>query len=341
MRRNIPRLAATVAAALLLVAGAWWLWPRGAAKTPQVASAEEKPAATEPVSRLPEVRFADGAKLASDTQSPDSAATDHTPKRDEPVKTPATQKAPSERVAAAVKLAESGQIINGRQALNQLLSESKDEQERADLREHLARIADETIFSTKRFAGDPLIEQYKVQSGDNLINIGKRYDVPPEVIMLVNGIRNPNQLSVDRTIKVPHGPFQARISSGEFRMDLYLQDVYVRSYPVGLGANGTPRGVWQISQKLRDPPYYPPASDSNKKVIYPGDPDYPLGGYWLALEGLEGDAVGKQSFGIHGTNKPESVGKAESLGCIRMRNDDVKVVFGMLMAGKSKVTVLP
>lgn len=344
MGRRIPRLAVPAATAVLLVIGAWWFWPRSAVSTPQAAKAAETPAQPAPPARLPEIRFADPPKLAADAhRDATSAADDQSAKpQDGGAKPPATQSAPlSPRVAAAIKQAESGQIIEGRRELNQLLAASKDDQERATLRAHLARIADETVFSTKPFAGDPLIEQYKVQSGDNLINIGKRFDVPAEVVMLVNGIRNPNGLAVGKTIKVPHGPFHARVSSGEFRMDVYLQDLYVRSYPVGLGANGTPQGLWLVNLRQRDPAYYPPASDAVKKVIYPGDPDYPLGGYWLALEGVEGDAVGRQGFGIHGTNKPESIGKAESLGCVRLRNEDVKIVYGMLMPGKSKVTVLP
>ena len=44
-------------------------------------------------------------------------------------------------------------------------------------------------------------------------------------------------------------------------------------------------------------------------------------------------------MGIHGTIDPNSIGKQESLGCIRMRNEDVAIVFEMLVDSKSTVTV--
>lgn len=346
-RHQSSRLTGLLVGAVLLGLGAWWFWPRGIAPSPQTANAAEsgqragaaRPEVSPPA-RLPEVRFVDGPRLAADVPLGSAPVA-----QDAPAASPAAAEAPppeaSPRIAAALRQAQSGQIIEGRHALNQLLNSSTDERERDELRGHLARIADQTIFSTERHSGDPAIELYRMQSGDVLINIGKRFDVPAEAIMLINGITNPRTIGAGKTIKVPRGPFHARIASSKFRMDVYLRDLYVRSYPVGLGANGTPHGVWLIARKDRDPAYYPPSSDSIKKVIYPGDPDYPLGGYWIALEGLEGDAIGKQSFGIHGTNKPESIGRAESLGCIRMRNEDVKIVYGMLHAQHSKVTVLP
>jgi lipoprotein-anchoring transpeptidase ErfK/SrfK len=66
-------------------------------------------------------------------------------------------------------------------------------------------------------------------------------------------------------------------------------------------------------------------------VIDGDDPQNPLGPRWLDLG---------NSYGIHGTIDPASIGKAESRGCIRMRNQDVKEVFDMLGVG-SEVTIRP
>lgn len=38
-------------------------------------------------------------------------------------------------------------------------------------------------------------------------------------------------------------------------------------------------------------------------------------------------------YGIHGTNKPETVGQAVSHGCVRMRNEDIERLFGMVPVG--------
>jgi lipoprotein-anchoring transpeptidase ErfK/SrfK len=74
-------------------------------------------------------------------------------------------------------------------------------------------------------------------------------------------------------------------------------------------------------------------------VIAGDDPKNPLGERWIGLTGIDGHAVGKQSYGIHGTIEPDSIGKQASMGCIRMRNEDVEMVFDMLTEGKSVVVV--
>ena len=38
-------------------------------------------------------------------------------------------------------------------------------------------------------------------------------------------------------------------------------------------------------------------------------------------------------YGIHGTNKPETVGQAVSHGCVRMRNEDIERLFELVPVG--------
>ena len=38
-------------------------------------------------------------------------------------------------------------------------------------------------------------------------------------------------------------------------------------------------------------------------------------------------------YGIHGTNQPESVGRAVSHGCVRMRNEDIRVLYDRVALG--------
>ena len=65
------------------------------------------------------------------------------------------------------------------------------------------------------------------------------------------------------------------------------------------------------------------------------DTDYPLGERWIALEGKKGDALGRDGFAIHGTNKADEIGAAKSRGCIRMYNDDVILMYNLLESGSS------
>ena len=115
--------------------------------------------------------------------------------------------------------------------------------------------------------------------------------------------------------------------------------MFVTSYPVGLGRDdSTPVGTWIVEphRKLKHPTYYSPRGEG---VIAADDPKNPLGGYWIGLTGTEGQAVGKLSYGIHGTIDPDSIGKQSSMGCIRIRPDDIAVVFDMMVEGKSLVLV--
>lgn len=45
------------------------------------------------------------------------------------------------------------------------------------------------------------------------------------------------------------------------------------------------------------------------------------------------------SYGIHGTIDPNSIGKQSSMGCIRLRADDIAMVYDMMVEGKSTVVV--
>ena len=160
--------------------------------------------------------------------------------------------------------------------------------------------------------------------------------------MLINGIADPTKIRQDQKLKAVRGPFNLRIYKSKFRMDVYLQDIYIRSYRVGLGtAGGTPEGVWRVKNRLENPTYYPPASAEDKRIIPPDDPNNPLGKRWIGLEGVEGEAVGHEGYGIHGTIEPESIGKAVSMGCIRMHNEDVAFLYKLMQPGNSTVTILP
>jgi lipoprotein-anchoring transpeptidase ErfK/SrfK len=276
-----------------------------------------------------------------------------------PEPTPAPQTAPSSQPAtpphaggdtrtghASIEhgrsLLESGKMLEAREALSGLLKQELGDNEQNEIRALLTRLADDTLFGRRTVAGDPLVDTYVVQPGDALVNIARNYDVPYEALMLANGIKDPGLLRAGQKLRVLHGPFHAKIYKAKFRLDVYLQDVYVRSFRVGLGSeNGTPEGGWKVKNRLENPTYYPPASAGDKRIFAPDDPNNPLGEHWIGLEGVEGNAVGHEGYGIHGTIEPESIGKAVSMGCIRMHNEDVAFLYKLLQPGKSTVTILP
>jgi hypothetical protein len=246
------------------------------------------------------------------------------------------------KIDAALKLLADGKLIEARHELNAILMQGLPRGEESEVRRQLTKIADDSIFSRRTIPGDPLAGSYTVQSGDRLVNISRDYKVPADILMYINGIKDATKLRAEQKIKVLRGPFHAKISKSQFRMDVYLQDLYVRSYRVGLGADqGTPEGVWKVKERLEHPTYYPPASSDIKRIIPPDDPENPLGNFWIGLEGVSGDAVGHTGYGMHGTIEPESIGRAVSLGCVRLLNDDVEFLYKLMLPGESTVTVLP
>jgi lipoprotein-anchoring transpeptidase ErfK/SrfK len=98
-------------------------------------------------------------------------------------------------------------------------------------------------------------------------------------------------------------------------------DQVVEVYAVAVGAPATPSpvGVFTIVNRVTDPTYYRPG-----RIVAPG-PRNPLGTRWMGLS-LKG-------YGIHGTDKPQSIGYAKSMGCIRLRNSDVERLFERVRPG--------
>jgi lipoprotein-anchoring transpeptidase ErfK/SrfK len=343
--------------------GIWWFWPtdRNADGPPRLATNDRNDAAPAVDSQVSDpdrsgaqrqdsgLVWAKTPNTAGESPDPGTTTPNGTPlaalntdanadDRDEP----GAPTRRNEAIARAGRMYEAGQVLEARAELNRLLNDRLTRSEQAEVRRWLTKAAEETIFSTKRMPNDPLVAAYKIQGGDALERIGKQFNVPHEILMTVNSIRDARKIRAGETIKVLNGPFHARIHISEFRLDVYLQDTYVRSFPVGLGADGsTPEGTWRVKNRLPHPTYYPPASAVEKRIIRPHDPANPLGVRWIGLEGAGGNAVGRYGYGIHGTNEPNSVGKAASLGCVRMANDDVIVLYGLLLPGKSTVTILP
>ena len=92
-----------------------------------------------------------------------------------------------------------------------------------------------------------------------------------------------------------------------------------------------PIGTWKINGPSYNPPFqYNPdlfwdAKADAKKAKLPPGPNGPVGVVWLDLS--------KEHYGIHGTPSPETIGRAESHGCIRLTNWDAARLSLMVKAG--------
>jgi hypothetical protein len=245
-------------------------------------------------------------------------------------------------IAEATAEIKAGNIIAARDKLNLTLTPpiKLSSQAQRAVKSKLTELADLWLFSRDTFPGDPFTSLYKVQSGDLLSEIGKSYNVPYELLMSINGISRPESLRADRNIKVVNGPFHAVVNKSDFTLDLYIgTKTYVKTYRVGVGEVGkdTPTGIWRVNTgKLISPPWPNPEGG----MVYPEDPDYPLGTRWIGLDGLDGEAEGRTGFGIHGTKDPKTIGTRSSQGCIRLYNGDVIELFNLMTPNQSMIRVI-
>ncbi|WP_227935017.1 L,D-transpeptidase [Alkalihalobacillus deserti] len=107
----------------------------------------------------------------------------------------------------------------------------------------------------------------------------------------------------------------AYINDGE------IQEVY--KVATGKAGDETPTGTFSIIVKAKDP-YY------RKKDIVGGDPNNPLGSRWIGFNANDTDG---RTFGIHGTNRPNSIGYSVTAGCIRLPNQIVEKLFEEIPLG--------
>lgn len=97
-------------------------------------------------------------------------------------------------------------------------------------------------------------------------------------------------------------------------LTLWQGDRLVKSYTVATGAwdTPTPLGVFHINSR------------------FSGE----MGGFGTCFLGLD---VPWGSYGIHGTNKPESIGSNASHGCIRMRVEEAEELYDIVPNGTQVV----
>ena len=116
-----------------------------------------------------------------------------------------------------------------------------------------------------------------------------------------------------------------------------LNDTQAMRYGIGVGGEGfTWSGEQTVARKTEWPDWRPPAEMLVRQPYLPrfmaGGPGNPLGARAMYL--------GETEYRIHGTNKPDTIGKRVSSGCIRLTNEDVVDLYERVKVG-AKVIVLP
>lgn len=182
------------------------------------------------------------------------------------------------------------------------------------------------------------------RAGDTLMDIGRTYDAGFVEMREANPDADPLALRAGARILVPTQHILPAapqtgivINLPELRLYYFGPHDDVHSFPIGTGDEGkeTPVGVTKVVRKEPHPSWIPTASEHAEEpdlpaTVEPG-PDNPMGGYALYL--------GWAGYAIHGTNKPDSIGRRDSHGCIRLYPEDIEWLYRHVAPG-TRVTVV-
>ncbi len=171
-------------------------------------------------------------------------------------------------------------------------------------------------------------ERYTVAKGDALRKIANKFNTTVEFIQRGNGMKKNNYIVWEgQELKIYHGKWRIEISKKQRILMLYDGDELFKIYHICIGKqNRTPEGKFIIVSKKKNPTWY----KSKKEIIPFGTKENVLGTRWMALRSTEAKNRNLTGYGIHGTWDNDSIGKARSNGCIRMRNSDVEELFSIV-----------
>jgi lipoprotein-anchoring transpeptidase ErfK/SrfK len=226
----------------------------------------------------------------------------------------------------ARQLETGGQLLDARVLLLDALSKPLSVSGRWQIEQMLGRLNVQLVTTGRAM---PEKTDYVVRAGDSISKIANKFRTTTDLIQSSNGITDPNRIKAGDQLRVFNGKFGVTVSKTRNDLMLELNGRFFKRYRVGTGKFGkTPTGVFKITERIKEPVWWRP---DGKEVPY-GSKENILGTRWMAL-GATGQTPKVKGYGIHGTWEPDSIGKAESAGCIRMLNQEVEELFVMLPVG--------
>lgn len=218
-----------------------------------------------------------------------------------------------------------GKLLKARRNLKSIIENHSNSEIIQKVQQGLENLNIKILFSAKDTKNSII---YEVKKGDTLKKIADKYHTTVDLIKKSNNLKS-DKIMPGMKLKVVTSDFSILIMKSQHMLTLKLNDEVLKNYKVSVGKGGydsTPTGKFKITNKLIDPVWY-----RNGRTILPENPNNLLGSRWLGLS--------KKGYGIHGTTKPESIGKSITRGCIRMYNGDVKELYSIVPVG-TEVTII-
>lgn len=230
---------------------------------------------------------------------------------------------------------------------NALLSGRLEPAMAREARQICQKINESLVFGDAIMPDDPHVGTYAIRSGDSLSMLPRQLGLQTDwrLLQRINQINEPRRIRPGHTIKIISSAFHVVVDASAYRMDLYMDNgserVFVRSFDVGLGSDGgTPTGSFIVrsNSKLINPEWRNPRT---RELWHPDDPGNPIGEHWIGIDPADTATQGHVGYGIHGTIEPSSIGRDMSMGCVRMRPEEVAMIWELLVHPSSTITILP
>jgi lipoprotein-anchoring transpeptidase ErfK/SrfK len=174
--------------------------------------------------------------------------------------------------------------------------------------------------------------------------LGESYHVAPDLLKQLNPGVDLDALQAGQSINAPLVRDSAARAPAEVAQIVVSgRGSYVQGqdasgkvlyhFPSTLGAtyDPSPSGEFRVTHVEQNPAWhYQPelistAPDTAHEAMVPGGPNNRVGAVWMALSAPH--------YGIHGTNKPETIGYATSSGCVRLTNWDAQFLSHRISRG--------
>ena len=180
---------------------------------------------------------------------------------------------------------------------------------------------------------------YLTRAGVTLLDVQRMFDLGYTQLVAANRGVDPWRPGTGRKIELPGRYLLPDVPRRGIVINLAEQRLYyfppsgetVESYPIGVGVVGrqTRLGVTKVVGKTANPIWYPPpsirAEEPDLPASVPPGSDNPLGAFALRLAW--------PSYLIHGTNKPDGVGRNVSHGCLHLYPEDIERLFREIPIG--------
>lgn len=175
--------------------------------------------------------------------------------------------------------------------------------------------------------------------------VSEKAHAHPNLIRMLNPSLDWNNVAAGTPIKIPdveYPPVQKKAAVVRIRLSEKVLDAFDRNtnllvhFPCSIGrqVEKRPVGRLQVESIVFDPNYtfnpeIFPESEEGKQLkrplLIPKGPNNPVGVAWIGLN--------RPGYGIHGTPRPEEVGRTESHGCFRLANWNAEYLAELVEVG--------